>query len=77
MQPKTCELDSLPTPILKRCLDVLLLPILHIVNLSLVSVIFPTEFKHACIVPLLKNFSADHDVMQNYRPISNFLFHVK
>ena len=51
MQSKTCELDSLPTPILKCCLDVLLLPILHIVNLSLLSGIFPTEFGHACIFP--------------------------
>ena len=74
MQPKTCELDSLPTSILKSCLDVLLLPILHIINLSLLSGIFPTQFKHACIVPLLKNSSADRDVTQNYRPISNLSF---
>ena len=74
MQPKTCELDSLPTSILKSCLDVLLLPILHIVNLSLLGGIFPTQFKHACIVPLLKNSSGDHDVTQNYRPISNLSF---
>ena len=52
----------------------MLLSILHIVNLSLLSGIFPTEFKHACIVPLLKNSSADRDVMQNYRPISNLSF---
>ena len=74
MQFKTCELDSLPTPILKCCLDVLLLRILHIVNLSLLSGIFPTEFGHACIVPLLKNSSADRDVMQIFRPITNLSF---
>ena len=37
MQCKTFELDLLPTPILKSCLDVLLTPILHIANLSLLS----------------------------------------
>ena len=77
MQSKTCKLDSLPTPILKSSLDILLLPILQIFNLSLPSGIFPTEFKHACVVPLLKNSSADHDVMQNYRPISNLSFYLK
>ena len=40
LQSKTCDLDSLPTPILKSCLDVLLLPIQHIVNLHCIVVSF-------------------------------------
>ena len=32
---KTCDLDPIPTELLKSCLDVLLVPITQIVNLSL------------------------------------------
>ena len=40
----------------------------------MLSGIFPSELKYACIVPLLKNLLADHDVTKNYRPKSNLLF---
>ena len=36
-QDKSCDLDPLPTKLLKFCLDVLLTPIKNIVNLSLES----------------------------------------
>ena len=74
MHSKTCELDTLPTAILKTCLDILIMPILQIVNLSLSSSIFPDHFKHACIRPLLKSPTADQDAIKNYRPISNLSF---
>ena len=39
---RTCELDALPVPIaiLKTCLDILMMPILQIVNLSLSTGIY-------------------------------------
>ena len=52
MLSKSCELDALPTAILTICLDIL---IFHIVNLSLSSGIFPDQFKHTCIKPVVLN----------------------
>ena len=74
MLSKTCELDALPTVILKTCLDILMMPILQIINLSLNSGIFPDHFKHAYIRPLVTSPTADQDIMKNYRPISNLPF---
>ena len=44
-QDKSCDLDQLPTKLLKSCLDVLLTPITNIVNLSLESGSFPDVLK--------------------------------
>ena len=45
---KTCDLDPIPTELLKSCLYVLLVPITQMVNLSLISVFefFQTFLKH-------------------------------
>ena len=37
MNSNTCDLDPLPTNLVLRCLDVLWVPLLHIVNLSLAT----------------------------------------
>ena len=42
---KTCDLDPIPSKLLKSCLDVLLVPITQMVNLSLISGVFPNIFK--------------------------------
>ena len=42
--------------------------------MSLSTGIVPSSLKHASITPLLKNQSADRDVMKNYRPVSNLSF---
>ena len=42
---KTCDLDPIPTELLKSCLDVLLVSITQMVNLSLISGVFPGIFK--------------------------------
>ena len=39
---KTCDLDPITTELLKSCLDVLLVPITQMVNLSLISEFFQT-----------------------------------
>ena len=44
---KSCDLDPLPTTLLKACLDPLHYPITNIVNLSLLSSLFSDDFKQA------------------------------
>ena len=71
---KTCDLDPIPTELLKSCLDVLLVPITQTVNLSLISGVFPDIFKTSHAMPLLKKTSLLKDDMKNYRPVSNLNF---
>ena len=71
---KSCDLDPIPTNILKALLDILIKPITTIINLSLESGTFPLSFKEAHATPLLKksNFSVNN--LKNYRPVSNLSF---
>ena len=71
---KSCELDPLPTWLLKECLDELLPLITGIVNSSLKSGSVPKEFKSARIRPLLKKSGLDQNLLKNYRPVSNLPF---
>ena len=51
----------------------LILPILcEIINLSFISGVFPTCFKHATVVPIFKK--GDRSNVSNYRPIAILLF---
>ena len=61
---KSCDLDPLPTKLLKSCLDILLTPITNIVNLSLESDSFPDVLKVPHITPLLKKPSLSKDDMK-------------
>ena len=72
--PKTCELDPMPTQFLFQHLDLLLPTITHIMNESLISGVFPTEFKKAVLKPLLKKSNLDPNQLKNYRPISNLSY---
>ena len=67
---KSCELDPLPTKLLKSNLDILLPVITKIVNNSLQNAKMPEVFKRAIVRPLLKKPSLDN-VLANYRPVSN------
>ncbi|CAC5413172.1 unnamed protein product [Mytilus coruscus] len=71
---KSCELDSLPTKLLKSCVDHLLPSITDIVNKSLSEQCVPLSFKQAVVRPLLKKPSLDKEVLKNYRPVSNLPF---
>ena len=51
---KSCDLDSLPTNILKECLDFIVPVITKIFNDSLCSGFVPNSFKTALIKPLFK-----------------------
>src|SRR5206468_2393069 len=70
----TCSLDTIPTFLLKSCLDSLITPITNIINLSFLEGTFPTSFKDALVYPLLKKHNLPHEDLSSYRPISNVNF---
>ena len=71
---KSCELDPLPTWLLKECKDELVPLITDIVNMSLRESMIPKSLKTAHIRPLLKKTGLDSDILKNYRPVSNLTF---
>lgn len=71
---KSCDLDPIPTCLLKSCIDVLIKPITSMINLSLSEGVFPMSFKKAHVTPLLKKPTLSKDDMKNYRPVSNLSF---
>ena len=71
---KFCDLDPMPTVLLKACIDTLLGTITNIVNVSLRTGIFPDDFKQAHVNPLLKKTTLSKDNLINYRPVSNLSF---
>ena len=70
---KSCELDPVPTWLLKLCCDEILPLITQIVNVSLSSHTMPKELKIAAIRLLLKK-SILELIFKNYRPVSNLPF---
>ena len=71
---KSCDLDPIPTWLLKLCLSELLPVITYIVNLSLSTSTVPYELKLALIIPLLKKVLLDPEVLKNFRPVSNLTY---
>ena len=71
---KSCELDPLPTNLLKQVLEYVLPLITAIINRSLVESKVPACFKKANVRPLLKKPNLDKEVLNNYRPVSNLPF---
>ena len=69
-----CELDPIPTSLVKRFLPSLLPVITAIINKSLELSHFPLKFKNALVKPLLKKSSLDQNCLNNYRPVSNLPF---
>ena len=68
---KSCELDPIPTWLLKLCIDELLPLLTSIINKSFEYGVFPIKFKQALIRPLLKKHNLDPEELKNYRPVSN------
>ena len=68
---KSCSLDPLPALVIKECFDMLIPVITQIVNLSLTLGTMPESLKLAELLPSLKKHDADHEIFQNFRPISN------
>ncbi len=70
---KSCDLDPLPTDILKKCLDMLLPIITRIVNLSLQEGDFPSQYLLAIVHPLIKKLGLEL-IFPSYRPVSNLAY---
>ena len=62
----SCSLDPTPTWMLKRCIAVFLPILTLLINLSLASGEFCAEFKKAHVIPLLKKFDLDRNILKNY-----------
>ncbi len=60
--------DDISTKFLKQHLIHLVKPLIHIINLSITSGVFPDIYKFALVTPLHK--SGDKSNVSNYRPIS-------
>ena len=69
MKPKTSQgHDNISTKLLKETIDLILIPLTHIINQSFTSGIVPGNMKIAKIIPIFK--SGNQEIMNNYRPIS-------
>ena len=74
MTSKSCELDPIPTSLLKLLLPKCLPIITHIVNKSLTNPEYIRDWKTAVVQPLLKKSTLDKSILKNYRPVSNLPF---
>ena len=70
MNNKTCELDAIPTYLIKDILPAVLKTITQIVNMSLTISTFPLDWKTAIIRPLIKKAGLKLS-KKNYRPVSS------
>ena len=70
---KSCELDPLPTWLLKLSHEQLIPIITALVNASLVECTMTKEMKTAVVRPLLKKVGLPLE-MKNYRPVSNLAY---
>ncbi len=70
---KHCELDPMPTWLVKDCLEEILPTLTRIINLSLQLGDMPLSLKHAIIKPLLKKMGLEL-IDKNYRPVSNLTY---
>ena len=71
---KHCDLDPMPTHLVKNAIELLAPLCLAIINASLREGRVPNAFKHALVAPRLKKPSLDREVANNYRPVSNLPF---
>ena len=52
---KSCDLDPIPSSVLKNRLEILITPTTYIINIYIETSTFPRNFKEAHVRPLLKN----------------------
>ena len=70
---KFCDLDPVPTTLLRECINEILPLLTKIVNLSIQLGDMPKALKKAIITPLLKKIGLEL-INRNYRPVSNLAF---
>ena len=63
----------LPSPLLRQSIGVFAPVLAHMANLSFRECCFPSAFKTARVLPLLKKPGLDTPVLSNFRPISNWV----
>ena len=73
MSPKSCELDAIPCPLLKRLFTDLAPTVTKLVNISLTTGRFASNWKTSIIRPLLKKLGLEL-LLVNYRPVSKLSF---
>ena len=73
MASKSCEIDPIPTILLKDILPSIIKPITNIINISRQFGVFAKTWKVAAIKPLLKKIGLDL-IPQNYHLVSNLSF---
>ena len=73
---KSCELDPIPTFLLKQSMDVVLPVLTDIVNASLTESTVPQYFRQVIVRPLLKKPDLDKEVFKNYRPVSKVQYQI-
>ncbi len=71
---KSCDLDPIPTFLIRQHIDLLAPFITAIVNASLSQGRLPRCQKHAIVTPRPKKASLDLTDMTNFRPVSNLTF---
>ena len=71
---KSCELDPMPTDLLKDVSHELSPILTDLINTLLKQGTFPMELKKALLQPLLKKATLDSLIKNNFRPISNLAF---
>ena len=73
MSPKSCELDTILSSLLKWLVTDLAPTVTKLVNTALTSGVFATNWKTSIIRPLLKKLGLEL-LLANYRPVSNLSF---
>ena len=73
MSPKSCELDAISSTFLKRLVTDLAPTVTKLVNTSLTTGRFASNWKTSIIRPLLKKLGLEL-LLANYRPVSNLSF---
>ena len=71
---KSCEIDPIPTALLKEHINIVAPTIRDIINLSLTLGTMPLQMKEALLHPLLRKLDLDLLQFKNYQPISNLTF---
>ena len=71
---KSCELDPIPTGILKQYIREIAPLIQHITNVSFNTGVFPDKLKTGLIRPILKKWENKKVIDSNMQPVTNLEF---
>ena len=75
MKNSSAGWDDIPAYVTKRCIEVYIEPLTHVIDISFKEGVFPSELKFSKVVPIFK--AGDSSKITNYRPISVLSFFSK